>query len=106
MTAGAICDGGERFERRSIQFCPVCKGRRRFYGYFQHWYGWSWHCLGCGDRWSGDGELGPRPFARGWRAEAIARHKAWWDRAPKRSTRESKRAFVAFVQAYFEEGAA
>lgn len=103
---GAICNGGERFEARTIQHCPVCKGRRRFYGYFQHWYGWSWHCLGCGDRWSGDGELGPRPFMCGWRKEAIARHLAWWNAAPKRSTRERRQAFMTFVRAYFDEAVA
>jgi hypothetical protein len=99
---GAICNGGEKFERRAIQWCPVEKRRRRFYGYFQHWYGWSWHCLGCGDRWSGDGELGPRPFMRGWRKDAIARAKAGWDGVTV-GHRESRRAFLTFVHSYFDE---
>jgi hypothetical protein len=102
---GAICDGGDKFEVRTIGVCPVEKKRRRIYGYFQHWYGWQWYCLGCGDRWA-DGELGSRPFARGWRAEAVTRHKASWDRAPRGSWRQRKPAFLAFVHAYFDENVA
>jgi hypothetical protein len=99
-----ICDGGEKFEVRRIALCPIEHKRRRIYGYFQHWYGWQWYCAGCGDRWA-DGELGSRPFERGWRAKAIARHKEWWNGAPQRSERERKRAFSAFVDAYFAEEA-
>jgi hypothetical protein len=105
MSGGAICNGGEKFEARCIQFCPIEDRRRRFYGYFQHWYGWSWYCLGCGDRWSGEGELGSRPFMRGWRKEAIARHKAWWDGVTV-PARDRKRAFRAFMDAWLAENVA
>lgn len=99
MTTGAICDGGEPFLRRRIAACPIEHKRRRIIGRFQHYYGWEWYCLGCGDRWA-DGELGERPFERGWRAKAIARHRAMWDRAPSGDRRA---AFLAFVDAYFTE---
>lgn len=99
--SGAICNGGVAFESRRIGYCPVCDRRRRFYVRFQHWYGSEWYCLGCGDRWQ-DGEMGSRPFMRGWRAEAIKRHKAWWDGVTV-SARDRKRAFRAFMDDYFAE---
>lgn len=102
MVDGAICDGGVAFEARRIEFCPVDKRRTRFYARFQHWYGWESYCLSCGDRWSGDGELGSRPFARGWRKEAIARHKANWD-GVRVTARERPKAWRAFMDAYFAE---
>lgn len=68
-------------EWRRIRFCPIEGRRRRMYGWFQHWYGWTVTCLGCGDRWQ-DGELGARPFKRGWRREAIAAAKKAWAAAP------------------------
>ncbi len=100
--SGAICNGGEAFEIRRVGICPVEKKRRRIYGRFQHWYGWQWYCLGCGDRWA-DGELGSRPFERGWRAKAIARHKANWAGVPIGNDRA---AFRRFVAAYFAEESA
>lgn len=79
MNGGAICNGGVAFEARRIRFCPTEGKRRRAYERFQHYYGWASYCLGCGDCWQ-DGEMGSRPFARAWRKDAIARHKASWDR--------------------------
>lgn len=35
-------------------------------------------CVECGDSWCG-GELSQRPFRRGWRQQAIARHQRLWD---------------------------
>jgi hypothetical protein len=99
VSGGAICNGGVAFEARRIRFCPTEGKRRRFYSRFQHWYGWESYCLGCGDRWQ-DGEMGERPFARAWRKEAIARHKAWWDRVTV-SRRDRKRAWRAFMDEFF-----
>lgn len=100
-TGGAICNGGVAFEERRIAMCPVEHKRRRIYCRFQHWYGWEMYCLGCGDRWA-DGELGSRPFMRGWRKEAIARHKRYWNGVTV-SARDRKRAWRAFMDAFFAE---
>lgn len=74
-----ICFSRKDMESRRIQFCPTCKKRRRFYGWFQEWYGWEITCLGCGDRWQ-DGELAERPFRPRWRQENIAEAKKCWKR--------------------------
>jgi hypothetical protein len=65
--------------RRRVRDCPTCKRRRRFVLAVDDnpYYGSIWTCCGCGDSWS-DGERMPRPFARGWRARAIAKAKARW----------------------------
>jgi hypothetical protein len=97
--SGAICNGGPTFETRRIQVCPTEGRRRRFYVRFQHWYGSEWYCLGCGDRWQ-DGERGARPFARGWRQEAIRRAREGWDRVTVRSE-DRQRAFRAWMEATF-----
>ena len=99
MSVGAICNGGEAFKSRRIQFCPTEGKRRRFYVRFQHWYGAAWYCLGCGDRWQ-DGERGERPFMRGWRAEAIARAKRGWDSVTI-PAQDRERAFRSFMEAAF-----
>ena len=64
-------------EAREIKMCPTEGRRRRFYTYFEFWYGWTLHCLGCGDEWA-DGERRPRPFYRYWKRDAIERHKREW----------------------------
>jgi hypothetical protein len=99
--SGAICNGGVAFEVRRIRFCPTEGKRRRAYERFQHYYGWESYCLGCGDRWQ-DGEMGSRPFMRGWRKEAIARHKANWDRVTVKA-RDRRRAFHAFMAEFIAE---
>lgn len=96
-SGGAICNGGEAFETRRIEFCPTENRRRRFFVRFQHWYGPEWYCLGCGDRWSLEGR-GSRPFARGWRREAIKHAKAGWDRVTV-TARGRSAAFRAFMAA-------
>ena len=98
-TTGAIC-GGYDFAARRILLCPTEGRKRRFYATFAHWYGWSFVCLGCGDRWQ-DGERGERPFVRGWRAEAIRHAKAGWDRVAV-SSRERRAAFRALAGYYAE----
>jgi hypothetical protein len=78
-----VCWSREDWTARRIVFCPTCKQRRRFAGWGQEWYGTIWTCCGCGDAWC-DGEMLPRPFARGWRAKSIRKAKALWDRATRR----------------------
>lgn len=79
--SSVICAPPE-FLRRFIAFCPTCKGRRRFAGREAAWYGVTVTCCGCGDSWT-DGERHPRPFCRGWRAEAAAKAKQLWKTAGK-----------------------
>ena len=50
--------------------CPNCGKRKMLFEYCE-WYGASVGCLHCGDQWN-DGELSPRPFARGWRERSVA----------------------------------
>ena len=59
------------------QVCPICKVRSVFLSWFTDWYGWDSVCLRCGDQWA-DGELLPRPFARGWRQSNIEHAKKRW----------------------------
>ena len=93
MNGGAICGGYDHIERR-IQFCPICKRRRRFVGTFAAYYGFTWYCVACGDRWQDD-ELGSRPFMRGWRKEAIAYAKALWDRVDYPASERRARFYAA-----------
>lgn len=51
--------------------CPTCERRRRMLFQFQEWYGGTFTCTGCGDRWT-DGQMHERPFRRGWRGKQIA----------------------------------
>ncbi|PRX90691.1 hypothetical protein [Allonocardiopsis opalescens] len=75
-TSLIICRPSE-FLRRTVQYCPTCKRRRRFSIRTAAWYGARVTCCGCGDSWA-DGERMERPFRRGWRAEAIEKAKADW----------------------------
>lgn len=59
--------------------CPVCHKRSVILSWFYEWYGASSTCLRCGDKWA-DGELMPRPFARGWRQRNIEEAKRTWRR--------------------------
>lgn len=97
MNAGAICDGGDRFEVRRISLCPTENRVRRFYVYFQAWYGGTWTCLGCGDSWA-DGERASRPFQRGWRKEAITRATEHWNHVTV-TARNRKQAFREWMDA-------
>lgn len=75
-----VCFASDRFLRKAIRRCPVCECMTEMVERHEAWYGTSTYCCKCGDRWS-DGELGPRPFRRGWRREAVQRHREMWDRA-------------------------
>lgn len=57
----------------AVNHCPTCDRPRRMLGQHQEWYGTTWTCAGCGDQWSGDGELFERPFAPGWRKQRVER---------------------------------
>lgn len=88
-----VCGVGEEYLRRHILTCPVEGRRRRHVIAYPSspWYPPTVRCCGCGDAWSGDGELLERPFRPRWREEAIRKHKAMWDRAtsgPPPSLRE------------------
>jgi hypothetical protein len=54
----------------AVNECPTCERQRRMLAQFQEWYGTTWTCAGCGDRWS-EGEQHARPFVPGWRRENI-----------------------------------
>lgn len=83
-----ICYSRKDGEARRVMFCPTCKRRRRFYGWFQEWYGWTITCCHCGDKWA-DGERLERPFVRREKSAKPAR-RAWralgqrtvWHRQP------------------------
>ena len=54
----------------AVNDCPVCDRPRRMLGWHVEWYGTTWTCAGCGDKWS-DGERLERPFSPGWRRQNI-----------------------------------
>lgn len=66
-----------RYSIRRIFRCPTCKARRRMLFQDEAWYGMTMTCCHCGDIWQ-DGELYPRPSARGWRKEAAAKATVEW----------------------------
>lgn len=65
-----ICKPTITEQRAKIMRCPTCKKKRKFWCWFQEWYGWHVTCLACGEAWQ-DGEMLERPFAPGWRKERI-----------------------------------
>lgn len=77
------------FLLRRITRCPVCERPRQFAGSDAAWYGTTWSCCGCGDSWT-DGEMHPRPFARGWRKKAINAARRTWIEAIAFDPREHK----------------
>lgn len=91
MTLCAIADNGsaicwgDYFPVRQIGHCPTCKKRRRFAGRDGGlYYGITWTCCGCGDRWTGS-ERHERPFRPRWRQENIAAAKETWRIAPPKA---------------------
>lgn len=59
----------------AVNDCPTCERPRRMLGEHAEWYGTTWTCTGCGDRWQ-DGEMLERPFSPGWRRHNIERARA------------------------------
>lgn len=55
--------------------CPTCASEQPMVGAAQEWYGTTWTCLGCGDRFA-DGERLERPFAPKWREKRIVEARA------------------------------
>ena len=84
----AICGGVGRQYRRRVRFCPVELRRRRFAAFSDDWYGATWTCLGCGDRWT-DGEMHERPFRPGWRMANVAEAKRTWALAGRSAAHEA-----------------
>ncbi len=69
-----------QFLRKTIRRCPICECMTEMVDRHEARYGVSTYCCKCGDSWQ-DGELYPRPFARGWRTKAVRRHRTLWDEA-------------------------
>lgn len=75
-----ICRPDDRFLRKEIRRCPVCECKTEMVARYEAYYDTTVHCCKCGDSWQG-GELLERPFARGWRKQAVKAHRRMWDRA-------------------------
>jgi hypothetical protein len=73
-----ICGGGGTYRRRILR-CPVDECMTEVVVHYPDspWYSPTAMCTRCGEKWS-DGELAPRPFARGWRRKQQAKHRALW----------------------------
>lgn len=52
--------------------CPTCERQCEMLVSAFEWYEPHSVCFGCGDEWHGS-EMSPRPFARAWRKQSIAR---------------------------------
>lgn len=84
MTGVTVCGGVVAYRRHILPCWGRCNGKRR--RVVSAWdaspyYGPTYICCHCGDRWS-DGELLERPFARGWREPTIQRAKKRWAESP------------------------
>lgn len=66
--------------RRSYSRCPTCERITEQVTRYEVWYDPQTWCTRCGDSWAG-GELVARPFARGWRRDAVRWARALWDAA-------------------------
>ncbi len=79
-----ICGPTPTRRMRRVHRCPTCKVRRRFVMRCYEWYGPTVTCCHCGDTWN-DGELQPRPRARGWREGSAKRAREDWRSFPTRA---------------------
>jgi hypothetical protein len=70
----------DRFLRKRIQRCPIDECMTEMAVRYEAYYGVTTYCCKCGDWWQ-DGELCPRPFARGWRKAQAKRFRRFWDQA-------------------------
>lgn len=75
-----ICGPPRGVYHRAIRQCYECKRRHRFIITWDGaWYGTTLFGS-CGDRWM-DGELGYRPFEKGWRKKAQEQFRDMWQHA-------------------------
>lgn len=88
------------FTARRILFCPTCDRRRRFVVSSFIWFDPTAQCCACGETWHGS-ERAARPFARGWRTEAIRNAQQRWATAMSRT--EADAAFRAAVDDYVND---
>lgn len=75
---------------------------------FAEWHGWMRHCLRCGDAWSNETETGEferlqRPFAKGWRKDAVARLKKKAEGVPRMTATEMHKEWRKAMDAYWKE---
>jgi hypothetical protein len=75
-----ICRADDRFLRKEVRYCPMDMCKTEMAVRYEAYYGVTAMCCKCGDAWT-DGELHERPFARGWRKQAVKEHRRVWDRA-------------------------
>lgn len=80
--AVAVICGGGGVDRREILRCPIDECMTEVVVHYSSspYYGPICYCTKCGEYWS-DGELAPRPFARGWRRKAQAKARKRWAEA-------------------------
>ena len=84
-----MCGGGGAYERDTWD-CPECgKNNARRITEWPNYYMYlpGYFLCECGDRWTEESRA-PRPFRRGWRAEAQQHFEALWEQqcAPDGST--------------------
>jgi hypothetical protein len=86
LIQGAVICEPTTFNWRTRRHCPTCVRIRWMHVAEAIWYGATITCLGCGEAWS-DGERLRRPFARGWRQDAVrrARRKPYTTKAKARA---------------------
>lgn len=90
MTNLIICRS-RNFPLRQIGNCPNCNRRRRLAVEDGGWYGRTWTCCACGDRYSPEEGRMPRPFKRGWREESRAHARQVWEDAGRYTKADYKR---------------
>lgn len=80
IQGGYICGTTSRYQRQHGKCYGLCgeENARIVVAEGSPYYAPIVYCVDCGDSWS-DGELGERPFARGWRKRAIERNQRMWD---------------------------
>ncbi len=67
--------------RLDRQPCPTCEKPRFFVCTFQHWYGWEFICLKCGEWFDEEGRM-ERPFRPRWREDNKAAARRMWRAHP------------------------
>lgn len=91
-----------RWLRKRYLRCPSCQCITEMVVRFEAWYGDTTYCCRCGDWWQ-DGEMCPRPFQRGWRKKAIAKHRELWDRATFGPNPTLQELYPEYDEDYWDE---